>query len=739
MAYNRDFQGALHGRRLKRIHEVASTTLPVVHMLYTLSGELEDTMNELKGYGQQLYQYAMECSCIFCTCPGCGIPIPGPCTPGVCPTCISPPDPCPHRAAMNELRGKIIPSFYQNKNDPIPCKMAEIKYLAEHFRRFLDNNSQLVRNEDYKDQSYWYSDEARKLRAQIKQCINASYNWEGWIKTPIRGKELEKQFEEIEKVIWNSANSMAAVENKGTWTARTDPPERDIETNIKHLEAIYNSLSLTKQQINPYSQLLSSLIFLPYHSYLRYQTEAQMPERRTRAGSVGQTITVPFVVSDLYEPDGKPEEVKSVKDPANFYYPTEAEIFPVESSPETRRFNQGKFSFRNIALAASDNNEEEEEPLITKTTCSRVVEIPIGRALDEALKLTEDILRELKNIWEKGHLIIDSLIKQNELADETTKLSDTLINLTSEENCLTQCQEVPCKPGCLPIEIPTPLGPIEGHICSLCQGPHPCRTITQINTTWSKIQSNVGEIEGLYNRIQKAKESIYNSFYKLNSEYPKKDPQHPNGHPKAGKRVPIGIEHCCKNNEGNCRDEDGDLILDKIEKRDYTLKEKLIQVQKLLNRARELVAPEEGEKSAYQLLLEQLIELQLAEKKELTGIMAAEKLDLSNCMVLFAEAKALTEMKEGEKILLNCKDARGEIEEFMASAIRSHDPEICSPDPLLDCDYFNPATKRKKKPISCYCYDPDLEWKEYPSEFRTPKNNLANDLYCCVISHEEGK
>jgi len=55
ISYSTNYQGALHGRRLKRVHEVASTTMPVADYLELLYGEFIDIMNEMMKEVNQLY------------------------------------------------------------------------------------------------------------------------------------------------------------------------------------------------------------------------------------------------------------------------------------------------------------------------------------------------------------------------------------------------------------------------------------------------------------------------------------------------------------------------------------------------------------------------------------------------------------------------------------------------------------------------------------------------------------
>jgi len=662
--YSTDFEGALYGERLQRIHEVASTTLPVVDMLATLSGELVDVMKELKEADQKLYQYAMECSCIYCSCVGCGIPKVGPCS---CPKCSG--DPCPHREEMNDLRENIIPSFYENEDDPIPCRMAQIEYLGGAFEAFLNDHSNLVKNEDHQDRSYWYSDEAEELREKIENCIAS-------------GEITQERYDEIENLI----QSMANVENKGTHTPETDPPERDVESNLDHLLAIIEEMKKVKDQLNPYSQQEGSLTYLPRSAISTFEAATQYEI---------------VIVKARLENN---ELVRVIEDPTTFY---------VLSLPEPGREEELPFHLtRQNVVFAQDEQHYGPPP----STCTRVVEIPVGTVLDKSIELASEIWAELFNIYYQGHYIIDRLEEQNELATSTAQqLSKKLIDLTSEDNCISKCQDVPCEPHCINIEITTPAGKVSGHIClPPCSGSHPCTTIGEISQTWGEIAMNVAKIEALYNKILDAQKSIHKSFCKLDS----------GTDPDTGDPCTIDSDFCCENTDGNCRDNAGNLEVDEIEERKYTLKERLIEIQKILNRTREVLNEDEadfGGRSAYEILLDQLIELGLAQPQE-KRIIPEEKFDLGNCQVRYVQVQEGGEALEQGTDLLNCKVARGEVSEYLYDAIRKYDPELCNPDPLLDCDYFNPASERYWNPstrsregaqLSCYCYDPEIDSKNY--------------------------
>ncbi len=740
--YPTDFQGALYGARLKRIHEVASTTLPVVDMLAVLSEDLKYLTGKLNEKDNELVVLASACNCAVCIC--FALPIPGTCETTPCPKCNG--DPCPSRIRMNELREDVIPYFYTEEDDPIPCKILEIEYLSGAFESFLDDTSQLVKNKDHEGQSYWYSNEAKNLRKKIEDCIGAGSK--DWINAELTQKDytkIENQYDEIEKLI----DLMADVENKGTYTPETDPPERDVEENILELEILLTTMGNVKRILNPYDQDMGHLTLISFAEAVSLETEINVL-------SDIENLSVPFIQEGS-------EDVDVKRDPATFYV-NRTVPFPYYSPPESEsepRFMNTDTNTepdllpmkKNIAWAAETIAQIPDDPIIfdwdsstdiTRGVCDHIVEIPIGRAFDEAIKLTQDILRELKNIWDQGHLMVDYLKEQKKSAKEMFNFSDTLIDLTSESNCINRCQDVPCEPICLSYPVPTPpfgIPIIWWRSCSPpCFGPHPCSTLAQIISTGAQIQTNALNIETLYQQILNAEESMFESFFKLNSEYPKKVLHLGKWitHPEAGKRAPIGEDICCTNNKGICRDENGNLV--DTEKRDYTLKEKLVIIQKLLNMSRELIDPQ-GEVSVYEQLLEELINLRLVDRDELRYSQktnAAEKMDLQNCHIIY-ETIEETEREEPTKELLNCRNAE------MSSAIDHNDIELCSSDPYLDCDFFNPPSKRTKRPIPCYCYDQGTDQSiynqtDFPELYHYQNNfflGFGNNYFCCIREYEE--
>lgn len=654
--YPGDFQGGLHGRRLKRINEVGK-------MATALAKKMMELIDQLK-------QLTDRCHCLNCKCQE-------NCTP-------SGPLTCENRSVSY---GEICT---EDTKERIICQKYLIEYFSGAYKAFLDDYSELVKNEEYSGNSYWHSAKAVELRAKIKQCQT-------------KGKITQEEIDAIEKLI----DAASKVENKGTRSPKTTPPERDVQTNIFHLEAMLKSLLDLKENINPYNDNFGSLEFLSWHGMIKLQALTQLTEKKTRAGSSGNATTIPYVVNQ-YRVN---QEVKASEDPALFYT-----FFKEAGNPSVMSYdnslNNKKPSFISEVLA-----NDSEESLQTKTKCSRLVEIPIGRAIDEALKLMEDILKELKNIWDNGH-------RQIKNGEEMGRLADLLI---IKESCKIYCETTctcvePCPPP-LPPPPPDQPQPDEDPPCHDCLK---CHGECVPNAALDAIKRRIDEL----NKDTKAAyESIKLSSEKINSE------------------KPINKDDCCNDKLGNCRNEEKKLISGKITEQKYSVKCKLAKIQKLLNRSREVInlnrEKNEG-KSVYELLIKQLMPInspldktkRLADQKEITNLLADEKLDLTNCDVLYAESQAIEQSKEEQKNIFNCKIAKGEISDFLPDAIRADDNEVCSPDPLLDCDYFNPIKTRKKRPFSCYCFDEDISEKGYGEIYIPPPGNLANNLYCCVIPYE---
>lgn len=700
------YQGALHGRRLMRINEVASTTLPAFEMLKKLSGEFVELMNEFLSFNEELYQKVLECTCNHCIEPTCSGN--GSCDCSSCNTCIEPdPDVCPGRERMEELRNKVLPSYYENPTDPINCEIYLMKYMAEHLRRFLDSNIgiPLVKNDDYKEQSYWYSDEAEELRAKIQACIDASNSWENWIQAPPRGDDFQALFDEIENIIWkNTTTSLASVENKGTVSPITVPPQRDVQTNIEHLSHILELIKYVKHSLNPRYFPSSIFPIFTHTQFHRLKAELQVKE-------------FPWEIAPFHLEPG----LRVSDDPATFYRT------PLNSV--SKKFNP------NIAFAQERSSLDKKSPLPEEEiqlACTLISEIPIGKATDEAIKLTEDILRELNNIRNKGHQVIDDILKQEEKATTTTEeLVPKFIELTSMEEC--ECSKN-CEPGCdcNCEEVCDDEGNCETHCTCECKCEGNACPIDEITRVFGEIQSNIQKINNLFEEIKELigtpedvveeneitdinLTSIYESYFKLNGFYPEE-------HPNEEERVPIGIDLCCTADDTNCRDELGNLQLDKIEERNYTLIEKLIEVQKLLNRTRDF--------ATFRYLITELVNdfnhLGLAELREIENVKGVQKLggiwvggdfSLVNCQQLFIEIEEYYAQEKGYMIL----------EDWMEGRERGHiSREMCPVDPPLECDYFDSRIFPKKTPLNCYAYDE--AWFE-------KHLNVASNFFCCVKQH----
>jgi hypothetical protein len=563
--YATAFEGALYGERLKRIHEVASTTVPVAKKLREIAKELRNLVD--------------QCSCFNCQNTGA--------------TCIT-----PNCAGSCPCTGDVCPP---NIRQQIKDKQKEIELFSGAYEAFLNSHS-LV--EDYKNNH----------QADITTYLD----------------------QEAQDLI----DLMIEVENKGTRYLDTDPPERDVMTNILHLELMAKGLKDVRMALNPRHPY--GCQDQPMSRAQRYQLEQVVgkdyveisPYKIIQVGGLGVL------------------EVEVIEDPATFYCPKDS----WRSSPP--------FSFRsNFAFA----KETIQLPKGPAPLCDSIVEIPIGKALDEAIKLTNDILRELTlGIYTSSEALITNARLMKTLTDDSV--------LKCEGTCFSAC-----------IAVPDPLVPgscISG--CTTCFG-------------FPSLPTDLAD-----NLLDQWLSNIEGAFKRLNSE------------------KPIGEDGCCKDPSQECRrviyhpgaDQPYTLqdIPGRVDKRKYTLKEKLAEIQKLLNLSRDF--------NVYASLIYNLIDLNtatsvLATSTEVDNIETEARLNLSNCNTLYFQYQKLKERRESAKFLEDCQTAK----EF--KHIRK---EVCSPDPPYNCGYFNASTTPKTSNThpNCYCFDEDF----YPK--------LANDFFCCL-------
>ena len=708
--YSTDFQGALYGARLKRIHEVASTTMPIVdYIASVLSPQFMDLTSDMIDKTNELYSKAMACSCSNCTPSLCHYNDHGDC---ICTECQSHGDTCPDREKMKELMDSIHP-YYDDDKSPIPCRAAELDYLSRALEAF-EETSNLVKNEKHKDQSFYWQDEAKKLRAQIKECVD-------------EGKIEKSQSDKIEELI----DLMADTENKGTYSPKTDGPERDIGENFDELKAILKGMKRIKELINPFEKPFKDDLLawaFPALRHENYEKNQAYSTLLTFAGATSLETTGNFksyIKNFSIGFSAENTKVKVRDDPATFY--------SVGTMPAP--FGSGlplKTDKNSVFAEIVDPDPIDfdlDNPPATLGACSHLTEVPIGKTLDTAIKLTQDILREVKNIYKQTRVILNNtneIVKKDGLAQEMYDAHDSLIKLISR---------IPKCPDACPAQR-------SGCMCSIIASDALGDIQSDIADQYNAIEKLKMKIQGLLKQSEEAKKSIYDSFYKLNSKYPDVYPDKGEivPHPKASlsekeKRVPIGKDYFCPDKLGNCRDDKGKLDTSKIEEREYTLKEKLAEVQRLLNMSRQLTAPK-GEKSVYRILMEQFVKLKIAKKSQLNYIKSEDKYDLQNCSMMFSTTKQ-TRQKEPTKQLINCHEAE------LCSAIDPHDKEACSPDPYLDIDFFNATSSRARRPLSCYCFDGDADKSYYNSmEFPELYDNFSflgfgNDYYCCLTNYEE--
>jgi len=152
-----------------------------------------------------------------------------------------------------------------------------------------------------------------------------------------------------------------------------------------------------------------------------------------------------------------------------------------------------------------------------------------------------------------------------------------------------------------------------------------------------------------------------------------------------------------------------------LENIEYTIIEKVVQVQKLLNRSRVF--------EDFKFLIEQLGPL-LADKEEIENAFKEEiinhtsiggKYSLNNCRMTTADILAAASRKVSPQVLESCYEA------FYYGQIQR---EECNQyDPPFDCTYFDSRVEEKRTPLNCYCYNEN--W--YDDHL-----DIASNFFCCI-------
>lgn len=457
---------------------------------------------------------------------------------------------------------------------------------------------------------------------------------------------------------------MIETENKGGYSPDPDPLERDVGTSLLEMTVLLDSLKQAKQNLNPFDQDTG------HQGALTFAQATSLEQELNTGDTTIEQTTVPFMSGF------KSVDVKD--DPATFYF--------LGNLPLTNKniVYADDYDYPGISADQLDDFEDVnfdlENPYSARSTCSNVVEIPIGTALDEAIKLTQNIQEELFNTYVYGYAGV-----------LRSKLAITSAKIVKNLNCTTAC----FSPFCIsylifgvPYSQCAYLPPVTAKHCRGILIPALVLSIRQADAMLK--DGIVGEAEKAYKKIQGEE--------------------------------PMGKDYFCTEDDGDCRDESWNLEEYKIEEREYDIRQKLAEVQLLLNKSRELSNPQRG-KSVYQLLLEDYIALDLVHELDLSfspqielnyiQSRSGERLDLQTCGIYY-EKQGEAEQTDSVKELLNCYNADAE------KVIDPYDREACNPDPYLDKGYFYASSKREEYPLSCYCYDEDME-KDFYNNTRFPE------------------
>ncbi len=669
-SFSTEYQGALHGRRLKRIHEAASTLAGPISELGTgyaiaqLFYEFKVILDVMRKEIDELHRLSMACSCSFCSC-ACG--------------CVG--ETCPWRARMLELASSIE-AYYIGAISPFQCIMDEIEFASRAIPPFL-NEDYFVKNDEKQEISFWHSPKAQELIGRIEDCAAA-----GYLAPPTLTKFRTAPGKQGDGEVLDVVREMAEIELKGTHTPRLKPAERDIQTMIRQLEHFLPLFEKIENKLNP--EHLNGCFPQPYSLTQFYQ------KMEILDFSPANMKIVPF--EDAFG------NVLVIDDIATFYCPIDPIIRPLMP-----------FQLRD-ALSVGVLLGDKPEDIV----CAQMVEIPIGTSIDQTVQLVHDILRVLgmppghperpwdpdglseQGLWHEGHKVLPLLnrvVLEGALADQLFAQVQIFVDLTRAipacpGGCVNPCCPRGCCCGC------GALCPAQDRVDRQYKGP---------------VQTAEDRVRAVYAEAVELKEGIYELFFKLHSNYPAKNDLirgYPEKylrdgkmrpHPRAGERAPIFYELCCQEKRGACRTPETDLV--NVERRYYTLKEKLIEIQKLLNRSRDA--------RDHIILLEELIRDGMAEQEELDYLKDIHdiRFSMSSC-----DISPLAQPKAGlpQRIFVNC---------FLAKPVNHHliYADACNPEPDLNCQYFDDRVPEKKTRLLCHCYD-DIFQPE-----------TASNFFCCSV------
>ena len=641
--YSTDYQGLLHGRRLMRVREVALKTHDdFATPLFYLSRSLVRTAykcccNKWENAGKKIE--TTEAGNCMCKSPD-REEAPGCQTECIKPICEPEGSGCIQK---KPCRGRVCTAFNEKR---IKCLQKAIQVLIECYRAFLDTN-------------YLVQDALQKvagLLGEVGSCYSQGYITE----------------HEYMDLLINPIQDAIRTENKGTLFPKTY--ERDVQTNILHLELQFNNLVEVKTMLDHLSPLGCQP--QPISLNQKYQL-INMP-----GGATPRRVTTT-----------KFRDVKTVgEDPATFY----CSYRP----PYTTLELLGMLS------------QQKKEVIRCK---GQSVEIPIGKAVDEALKLGDDLIRRLTEIWETGHT-------QIKLAEELIELPNPLLQPPRPaDNC-----NIFCKSKCRC----TAYDPETGE-CIRCRA-EPCKDkggLAQIKR--SLVQKLL--------EIQETKRQICRFFTQINSFEPGGEP--------CPRKIFMYSEMCCEKEKCTpCEAEE-------IKQRSYSTFEKLATIQKLLNMSRDLVD--------FFLLDKQLQDIETYLRSMGPNMRGFELADfpqefykikemgknLKNCDNLISQVFFQKSGREEFNVLEHCNSM-----EYFGQIDVSKE---CNLHPNFDCEFFNfdsykphpkiatakpvpnECANNKRSSYLCYCFHEEAPFRRLEDQhtfFFEPGKELpiTSNFFCCV-------
>ncbi len=650
--YNSDFQGALHGRRLKRILEVASSTNSMATVMESIAQDIGKSVSYAENRLNLLATLAATCSCSKCRNLLCTDPIALICP---CFLCNNGLYPCGvvERKIMKHIQDEV-PKLYEGYESEsptsiIPCKTLELEYASKILLNFAVDDKYINSDKDTSDNSFVGSQEEEDMKKALEQCHGQDWNQNFGISDTKIQEKLSSILNQITSAISNALSNildtkdtstrdslynnlnnkysddinnflkekdkdasiststteiekrrdiLAVTENSGNWDPTSTIPERDVVTNLNDLQVIYNSLLDVKKIMNPYDIEFQSTELMTYMQLEATKASIQVfdPDQMpTSIKDEGKIIVFPYKVlfANSLSSISEKEIMKYSEDPATFYYenPDYLQSEVKKNSPLINLFSQ-LFNFKvNIANAEEDEVSNDTGGLTEGLSDEEKTQCAplVEIPIGDA---TDEALNLTKDILDQLKTMKDNIVSMPQKIKSLKQNQKDFYE--AADNLIEKTEE--CKNSCLGscsctcgVPVMIPC-PTTGLCCGSCN----CTCMSIVGEICPGLKSAIVEFEKAAMIMNITFNDISDDIEEIIVAFKRlnsediKEDKDKNVEGTKDHEY-LGTNICCIDKEG-----DGNCRNEKndgyvnTEERKYTLKEQLVRVQLLLNRSREI-------------------------------------------------------------------------------------------------------------------------------------------------------